>query len=47
MMTQTHNILYVEDNPDNTMLVRRALEARGYKLLHAPNGEDGVAKAEA
>ena len=42
----THNILYIEDNPDNTILVRRALEARGYKLLHAPNGVKGVALAE-
>jgi DNA-binding response OmpR family regulator len=41
-----HNILYIEDNPDNTMLVRRALEARGYKLLHAPNGTKGVEIAE-
>ena len=46
-MTQTRNVLYVEDNPDNTMLVKRALEARGYKLLHAPNGLGGVAVAEA
>src|SRR4030095_16711451 len=45
-MTQTHNILYIEDNPDNTMLVRRALEARGYKLLHAPTGLKGVEVAE-
>ena len=43
----THTILYIEDNPDNTMLVRRALEARGYKLLHAPNGIKGVEVAEA
>lgn len=43
----THNILYIEDNPDNTTLVRRALEARGYKLLHAPTGLKGVALAEA
>jgi len=43
-MTQT--ILYIEDNPDNTTLVRRALEARGYKLIHAPNGNKGVALAE-
>lgn len=46
-MTQTRNVLYVEDNPDNTMLVKRALEARGYKLLHSPNGIGGVALAEA
>jgi CheY-like chemotaxis protein len=40
------NILYIEDNPDNMMLVKRALEARGYKLLQALNGVNGVAAAE-
>ena len=40
------NILYIEDNPDNMMLVKRALEARGYKLLSAMNGIDGVSVAE-
>ncbi len=40
------NILYIEDNPDNMMLVKRALEARGYKLLPALNGLTGVASAE-
>jgi CheY-like chemotaxis protein len=40
------NILYIEDNPDNMMLVKRALEARGYRLLQAINGLDGVATAE-
>ena len=40
------NILYIEDNPDNMMLVKRALEARGYKLLEALNGLTGVKKAE-
>jgi DNA-binding response OmpR family regulator len=43
----THTVLYIEDNPDNTTLVKRALEARGYKLLHAPNGTKGVSVAEA
>jgi CheY-like chemotaxis protein len=43
----TQNILYIEDNPDNTMLVRRALESRGYKLLHAATGLSGVEMAEA
>jgi two-component system cell cycle response regulator DivK len=41
-----HNILYIEDNPDNMMLVQRALEARGYNLLKAMKGVDGVARAE-
>jgi len=42
----TYNILYVEDNPDNMMLVQRALEARGYRLLKAIKGMDGVSTAE-
>lgn len=45
-MIQTRTILYVEDNPDNTMLVKRALESRGYKLLDSPTGINGVAIAE-
>ena len=40
------NILYIEDNPDNMMLVKRALEARGYKLLQALTGLAGVESAE-
>jgi two-component system, cell cycle response regulator DivK len=42
----THNILYIEDNPDNMTLVQRALEARGYHLLQASNGLSGVETAE-
>lgn len=41
-----HNILYVEDNRDNMVLVQRALEARGYRLLQAPNGLSGLEMAE-
>jgi two-component system, cell cycle response regulator DivK len=41
-----NSILYIEDNPDNMMLVRRALEARGYNLLPAINGVNGVKMAE-
>jgi two-component system cell cycle response regulator DivK len=40
------NILYIEDNPDNMMLVKRALESRGYTLLEARTGIEGVAAAE-
>lgn len=42
----TPTILYVEDNPDNTTLVRRALEARGYQVLDATTGTRGVSLAE-
>ncbi len=40
-------ILYIEDNPDNVLLVQRALESRGYKFIWAPNGTVGMTKAEA
>jgi two-component system, cell cycle response regulator DivK len=40
------NILYIEDNPDNMLLVRRVLQARGYNLLEAPDGTRGLAMAE-
>ena len=40
------NILYVEDNPDNMLLVQRAVESRGYTLLQAENGLDGLDIAE-
>jgi two-component system cell cycle response regulator DivK len=42
----TNKVLYIEDNPDNMTLVQRALEARGYSLLKAYNGIDGVLTAE-
>jgi two-component system cell cycle response regulator DivK len=41
-----NNILYIEDNPDNMTLIQRALEARGYNLLKARNGLEGVQVAE-
>jgi len=42
----THNILYIEDNPDNMRLAQRALEGRGYHLLQAMRGLDGITIAE-
>jgi CheY-like chemotaxis protein len=41
-----NTVLYIEDNPDNMMLVQRALESRGYRLLKAVNGLSGVDLAE-
>jgi signal transduction histidine kinase len=35
-------ILYVEDNPNNRTLVRRALEVRGYEIIDAEDGLTGV-----
>jgi CheY-like chemotaxis protein len=42
----TYNILYIEDNEDNMTLVQRAMEFRGYRLLKAMRGLDGIAIAE-
>ncbi len=41
-----HHILCIEDNPDNMTLLKRVLESRGYSLVEARNGLDGLAKAE-
>ena len=35
-------ILYVEDNPDNRMLVKRILTAENYKLLEATNAVQAI-----
>ena len=41
-------ILYIEDDPANRILVRRVLEAEGYRVLEAENGIQGleIARAE-
>ena len=39
-------ILYIEDNPDNMLLVRRVLVSRGYDFLEARTGTEGLAIAE-
>ncbi len=41
-----HNILYIEDNPDNMRLVKRALEAKGYVIHGAVDGLSGLQMAE-
>lgn len=35
-------ILYVEDNADNRMLIRRVLMAEGYEVVEAENGTRGL-----
>jgi len=39
-------ILYIEDNPDNLLLVRRAIEARGHAFHAAMTGEAGLQAAD-
>ena len=41
-----NNILYIEDNPDNMLLVQRAVESRGYTLIKAVNGLNGVLQSD-
>ena len=41
-----YTVLYIEDNPDNSLLVKRAVESRGYQFLWAANGLQGVEMAE-
>jgi two-component system cell cycle response regulator DivK len=39
-------VLYVEDNIDNLVLVRRVLRAAGFELLEATSAEQGISMAE-
>ena len=41
-----NTILYIEDNPDNMLLVKRILQADKYNLLEATNGMQGLSVAE-
>jgi two-component system, cell cycle response regulator DivK len=38
-------ILYIEDNPENRMLMRRVLMAEGYIVEEASDGNSGMQKA--
>ena len=40
-------ILYVEDNEDNVYVVQQRLARAGYAVVVAPDGEHGLAMAEA
>ena len=35
-------IYVIEDNPSNLKLVRNLLKSRGYRVAHAPSGEEGL-----
>ena len=41
-MPEKSTILYVEDNFDNRILVRRVLEAEGYTMLEADSAENAL-----
>jgi len=43
-MEDSITILYVEDNPDNRMLIRRVLAAEGYNVEEAQNATEALEK---
>jgi two-component system cell cycle response regulator DivK len=45
-MADNLRILYIEDNPDNRLLVQRVLMAEGYSVVVASNARDGLKLAE-
>ncbi len=47
MYLEKSRILYIEDNLDNRMLVKRILEAEGYTVVEAANAKEGLAQAQA
>jgi two-component system, cell cycle response regulator DivK len=38
-------ILYIEDNTDNRLLIRRVLQAEGYEVIEAVDGRSGLQQA--
>lgn len=42
MIQEKGTILYVEDNPDNRILVRRVLTAEGYSVMEAGNAAEAL-----
>lgn len=44
-MGEPPTVLYIEDNLENRMLVRRILVAEGYRVLEAEGAEQGMALA--
>jgi CheY-like chemotaxis protein len=42
---EIYKILYIDDDENNTRLMKRILEASGYEVSLAPNGSMGLAQA--
>jgi two-component system cell cycle response regulator DivK len=42
----SRTILYIEDDPPSRVLVRRVLEAEGYRVVEAESGLEGIAAAQ-
>ncbi len=46
-MSTPPSILYIEDNTENRLLVKRVLQAEGYRVLEAADGPSGLEVATA
>ena len=44
-LLENNKILYIDNDPDNSSLIKRVLEADGYLVLLAPNGREGLTQA--
>lgn len=45
-MEENISILYIEDNPENRILIMRVLNAEGYSVSFAENGNEALANVE-
>lgn len=46
MTGRSFTVLYVEDDSESRLLVRRVLQAEGYNMLEAKDAADGLASAK-
>jgi two-component system cell cycle response regulator DivK len=45
LAARSYTVLYVEDDPEGRLLVRRVLQAAGYEVLEAKDAADGLESA--
>lgn len=45
MAGRSFTVLYVEDDPESRLLIRRVLQAEGYAVIEAKDAADGLASA--
>lgn len=45
MVGRSFTVLYVEDDPESRLLIRRVLQAEGYAVIEAKDAADGLASA--
>ena len=45
-MSENVSILYIEDNPENRVLIMRVLNAEGYSVSFAENGSEALSNIE-